>query len=155
MNVEMVTCVMIQNLVTNEVLIQNRTRKYPGYNFPGGRVERGESAYECAVREVMEETGLTVSDLKYCGVVHWANRDDDSRYICFMYRTSRFVGELVAKTDEGEQFWVGMDEFFNIPVEKFSSIYYALSPLFHGNGEYGEAFIKWGGGDSARELRYF
>lgn len=85
MNVEMVTCVMIQNTVTNEVLVQNRKRKYPGWSFPGGHVERGESFYDCAVREVKEETGLEVYNLKYCGVVHWVGRENDDRYLCFMY----------------------------------------------------------------------
>ena len=77
MNAEIVTCVMIQNPETNEVLVQNRKRKYPGWSFPGGHVECGENFYDCAVREVKEETGLDVFKLNYCGVVHWVNRDDD------------------------------------------------------------------------------
>ncbi|MDR2526097.1 MAG: NUDIX domain-containing protein [Oscillospiraceae bacterium] len=43
---------MIGNTRTSEVLVQNRTSKYPGWSFPGGHVERGENCYDCAVRKV-------------------------------------------------------------------------------------------------------
>ena len=122
MNAEMVTCVMIQNPETNEVLVQNRTQKYPGYSFPGGHVERGESIYDCAVREVKEETGLYVNNLKYCGIVHWVDRENDERYLCFMYKTTHFDGELITRTDEGEQFWLGIDELLATPKDKLSGL---------------------------------
>jgi 8-oxo-dGTP diphosphatase len=145
---------MIQNPETNDVLIQNRTQKYPGYSFPGGHVERGESIYDCAVREVKEETGLDIKNLKYCGVVHWVNRDNDERYLCFMYKTTQFAGDLITKTDEGEQFWLGMDELLTTPKEKFSSVHYALSPLFYEYGKYSEVLVPWSGDESTWELYY-
>jgi len=148
-NVEMVTCVMIKNPETNEILIQNRTQNYPGYSFPGGHVERGESIYDCAVREVKEETGLDAKNLKYCGVVHWVNGETDERYLCFMYKTEQFDGKLIAKTDEGEQFWLGINELLATPKEKFSSVHYALSPLFHEYGKYSEVLVSWNGDELA------
>ena len=154
MNAEMVTCVMIQNPETKEVLIQNRKQKYPGWSFPGGHVERGESIYDCAVREVKEETGLDVSGLKYCGVVHWVNRDNDERYLCFMYKTTDYSGKLVAENDEGEYFWLGIDELFAAPKENFSCEHYALSPLFHEYGRYSETFISYSDDESTQKLYY-
>ena len=154
MNAEMVTCVMIQSPETKEVLIQNRKQKYPGWCFPGGHVERGESIYDCAVREAKEETGLDVSGLKYCGVVHWVNRDNDERYLCFMYRTTEYRGKLVAENDEGEYFWLGIDELFAAPKENFSCEHYALSPLFHKYGRYSETFISYSDDESTQELYY-
>ena len=130
MNVELVTCVMIHREETNEVLVQNRIKKYPGWSFPGGHVEKGESLYNCAVREVKEETGLDVRNLNYCGAVHWINRESDERYLCFMYKTSDFSGVLLAKTDEGEQFWLDKDELLRAPKEKLSSEHYSLSQCF-------------------------
>jgi 8-oxo-dGTP diphosphatase len=154
MNVEMVTCVMIQNTETNEVLVQNRKKKSPGWSFPGGHVERGESFYDCAVREVKEETGLEARNLKYCGVVHWVNRDNDERYLCLMYKTTEFYGELVAETDESEQFWFDAHELLATPKEKLSSVHYAFSPLFHDYGRYSEVLILWSGDESTWEVLY-
>jgi len=154
MNVEMVTCVMIQNCETNEVLVQNRKRKYPGWSFPGGHVERSESIYDCAVREIKEETGLDVSNLQYCGVVHWVNRETDERYLCFMYKTTEFAGELIAEIDESEQFWLGINELLATPKEKLSSVHYAFSPLFHDYGKYSEVLILWSGEESTWKIFY-
>ena len=54
------------------VLVQDRTKPdWPGITFPGGHVERGESLTDSAVREVYEETGLTVSE----GEVFWLPLD--------------------------------------------------------------------------------
>ena len=154
MNVEMVTCVMIQNPETKEVLIQNRKRKYPGWSFPGGHVERGESVYDCAVREVKEEAGLDISNLKYCGIIHWINRENDERYCCFMYKTTDYTGNIITVNDEGEHFWLGTDELLSAPKENFSSEYYALSPLFHEYGKYSEVLILWSGDESTWEVHY-
>ena len=154
MNVELVTCVMILKKGTNEVLVQNRKKKYPGWSFPGGHVEQGESFYDCAVREVKEETGLDVKSLQYCGVVHWRDREDDRRYLCFMYKTDDYEGELLKETDEGEQFWLAVDELLKAPKEKLSSEHYSLSPLFHEYGKYSEVFIPWSGDESTWETYY-
>jgi len=152
MIVEMVTCVMIRNPETNEVLVQNRKRKYPGWSFPGGHIEKGESIYDCAVREVKEETGLDVHNLKYCGVVHWVNRETDERYTCYMYEAVEFDGTLITETDEGEQFWIGMNDLLATDKANYSSEHYCLSPLFHEYGKYSEVFILWSGDEKTWEV---
>jgi len=154
MNVEMATNIMIQNPDTKEAFIQNRKHKYLGWCFPSGHVECRESIYDCAVREVKEETGLDISDLKLCGVLHWVNRENDERYVCFMYKTTEYSGGLIADNDEGEYFWLGIDELLAAPKEKFSNEYYALSPLYHEYGRYSEAIISWSGDESTWEVVY-
>ena len=155
MDVELVTCIMIQNPDTKDVLIQNRKLKYPGWSFPGGHVEIGESIYDCAIREIKEETGLIAKNLIYCGVVHWVHRETDDRYICFMFKTTDYDGELLSETKEGSQFWLNIDELFTTPIDKFSSAkHYTFSLLFHETGKYNEVFVPWSGDESTWELYY-
>ena len=60
-SVEFVNMCMIQN--GDKVLVQDRVNPdWPGITFPGGHVERGESFVEAVIREVKEETGLTISN---------------------------------------------------------------------------------------------
>ena len=99
------------------VLIQERLGPtWPGIAFPGGHVEKGEAFTDAVVREVREETGLTVSDLQLCGIKNWL-RDDGTRYIVFLYKTDRFEGEL-ASSDEGEVRWVPLDELPNMKLSR-------------------------------------
>ena len=87
------------------VLVQNRLNPdWPGIVFPSGHVEAGESFYDAAVREVFEETGLTVSELQMCGIKDWF-RDDGTRYVVLLYKTDKFEGELTS-SDEGEVMWI-------------------------------------------------
>lgn len=148
MNIELVTCVMIHDTHKDQVLVQDRKKAYPGWGFPGGHLEKGESIVECAVREVREETGLSVDRLEQCGVVHWVNRETDDRYICFMFITRSFKGTLVEENDEGRYFWLEREVLFSTPQNKFSTVHYALSPLFHQPGRYSEAFIAWNEGET-------
>ena len=86
------------------VLVQNRIDpSWPGIAFPGGHVEIGESFVDAITREVLEETGLTVSNLTLCGIKNWAG-EDGTRYFVTCYKTSTFSGEIKS-SDEGEVFW--------------------------------------------------
>jgi len=90
------------------VLVQER-RKPPwsGVAFPGGHVEPGESFTESVIREVYEETGLTLLNPVLCGVKQFPV--DDARYVIFLYKANRYTGRL-RSSDEGEVFWVSRGE---------------------------------------------
>ena len=95
------------------VLVQNRLNPdWPGITFPGGHVDAGESFTDAAIREVFEETGLTISELEMCGIKDWF-RDDGTRYVVLLYKTNKFTGTLVS-SDEGEVFWVPLSDMPNM-----------------------------------------
>lgn len=87
------------------ILVQDRLDPdWPGLCFPGGHVEPGESFVESVIREVWEETGLTIENPKLCGTKQFQTRRGE-RYVVFFYRTDRFSGEL-RSSDEGKVFWI-------------------------------------------------
>ena len=94
------------------VLVQNRKDpNWPGIVFPGGHVEPGESFVDSVIREVREETGITVLNPSLCGVKHFWTREGE-RYIVFLFRANSFEGTLQS-SDEGEAMWIPRSELFN------------------------------------------
>ena len=93
------------------VLVQNKKgdRTWHGWNFPGGHVEQGEFVTPSVVREIREETGLTIENPKLCGIKEFRKEQDGKRFIVFLYVASRFSGEL-RSSDEGDVFWYPLSE---------------------------------------------
>ena len=93
------------------VLVQNKKgdRTWHGWNFPGGHVEQGEFVTPSVVREIREETGLTIENPKLCGIKEFHKEQDGKRFIVFLYVASRFSGEL-RSSDEGDVFWYPLSE---------------------------------------------
>jgi len=138
-NTEITNMVMIQDKVTGKVLVQDRVKSWKGLSFPGGHVENNESFVDSAIREVKEETGLDVSNLKNCGVIHWLNNKTFDRYIVFLFKTSDFSGDLIYECEEGKHFWITVDELINTPSENQTPKYL---PMFL-EEKYSEAFGSW------------
>lgn len=89
------------------VLVQDRTDPHwPGVTFPGGHIESGESFTASVIREVYEETGLTIENPRLCGVKEWEN-SDGSRYIVLLYKADRFSGK-VRSSPEGKVCWAAL-----------------------------------------------
>lgn len=88
----------------DELLLQNRVKTdWRGYAFPGGHVEPGESIVDSVVREMKEETGLTVRNLRLCGIKQFPI--DGGRYLVFLFKTGDFEGELTS-SEEGKVEWI-------------------------------------------------
>lgn len=126
---------MIRN--GEKVLVIDRQKKdWPGITFPGGHVEKAESFVEAVIREVREETGLTIEDPMLCGTKQFQT-ESDARYVVLFYKATRFSGTLKA-SDEGEVFWIDRKDLTNYPLsldmeamvqvmesEKLSEFYYS------------------------------
>ena len=90
----------------DRVLVQDRLDPaWPGAAFPGGHVETGESFTDAVIREVYEETGLTVLHPRLCGIKDWC--DGGRRYVVLLYSAERFSGTLRASR-EGAVSWVSL-----------------------------------------------
>ena len=100
-------CVIYQE---DKILVEEKIwNGEKGIVFPGGHVEEGESMLEAVVREMQEETGLTIEKPIPCGFKDWIN-EDGTRYLVVLYKTDQFHGELKSSA-EGRVFWVTRAEF--------------------------------------------
>ena len=91
------------------MLVQDRLNpEWPGVTFPGGHVEPGESFTKAVIREVWEETGLTIEKPQLCGLKQFWE-EDGTRYIVVLYKTNRFSGAL-RSSSEGKMFWIKRSE---------------------------------------------
>ena len=138
-NIELTNMCMIYDRVNNKVLVQERVRSWPGISFPGGHVRDEESIVESTIREVKEETGLTVSNLQLCGVIYWYNDETKDRYFVFNFKTDTYSGELIEETGEGKVFWV---DIASLPTLNLSRGLLERLPMFL-EDKYNEGFGTW------------
>ena len=93
-----------------KVLVQNRRDpNWGGLTFPGGHVEPGESLVDSVIREMREETGLTIRQPKLIGTKSWMQKDGIERYLVLLYVANEYEGELHS-SEEGDISWMTIDE---------------------------------------------
>lgn len=78
----------------------------------GGHFEEGESPEDCLLREVKEETGLTLISYKFRGIITFNCEDCPTEYMC-LYTGDKFRGTL-KECDEGKLEWVDKEEIQNL-----------------------------------------
>ncbi len=99
------------------------------WNGLGGKLDAGESPEDCVVRELREESGLTVLAPRLRGMLTFPAFKPGEDWLVFVYTADRFEGEL-GPCAEGDLEWV--------PDAKIASL-----PLWEGD----KIFLPWLDGD--------
>ena len=80
----------------------------------GGKFEPGESPEECVLREAQEETGLTLTDYRYRGLVTFVSDRWETEYM-HLFTATGFTGEM-KECDEGNLEWVPKSKVQELPI---------------------------------------
>lgn len=105
-NVELTVLCLVHN--GTQYLLQDRVKEdWSGFTLPGGHVEKGESIVDAVIREMKEETGLTILNPKLCGVKQFPI--ENGRYLVFLFCATEFEGEVVS-SEEGVIHWVNKEK---------------------------------------------
>lgn len=96
-------------LLRNKKEIDENKGKWIGV---GGKLEEGESPEECLLREVREETGLTLTKYHYRGLITFVSDEWGTEYM-HLFTATNFSGEL-KECNEGELRWIPKEEIMNL-----------------------------------------
>ena len=100
-------------------LMLHRTKKKNDLNQDkwigvGGKFEENETPEECLLREVREETGLTLTDFRLCSVITFLSDRWEGEYM-YLFHATGFTGAL-RECDEGELVWVDKETAAALPT---------------------------------------
>lgn len=121
----------------NRYLMLHRVKKAGDENRDkwigvGGHFEKGESPEDCLLREVREETGLTLTDYAFRGIITFVSDDHEAEYM-HLFTATGFAGELI-DCDEGALEWIDKDALYALPMWAGDRIFLRLiaspSPFF-------------------------
>lgn len=112
----------------------------------GGGFEDKESPEQANAREVLEETGLTLTECKYRGIVTFVSDKWETEYM-HIFTADGFTGDII-ECDEGELCWVDKKEIYSLPIWEGDKIFLRLiedpnQPFFSLRLEYhGEILVS-------------
>lgn len=90
----------------------------------GGKLEEGESPYDCITREVFEETSLTLESPEYRGLVTFVTEDGYTEHM-HLFTCEHFSGEI-GECAEGELEWVQKEKITSLPIWEGDKIFFEL-----------------------------
>lgn len=109
-------------------LMLHRTKKEHDINKDkwigvGGHLEGSESPDECLIREVKEETGLTLTSYQFRGLITFVS-DEETELMC-LYTADAYEGVLT-RCDEGELEWIDKSEVLRLPTWEGDAVFLKL-----------------------------
>lgn len=115
---KLATLCYVQDKLSNRTLMIYRNKKENDYhegkwNGLGGKFEPGESPEECAIREIKEESGLTVKSVKMKGFLTFPLFDGKDDWYVFLFTADDFEGDLI-ESPEGHLEWIPNENLFDI-----------------------------------------
>lgn len=90
----------------------------------GGKFEEGESPEDCLLREVKEETGLTLREYCLRGIITFVSNEWGTEYM-YLYTATKYEGTLI-ECDEGELVWVPKDKLSELTLWEGDRIFLRL-----------------------------
>lgn len=91
----------------------------------GGHFEQGESPEECLLREVKEETGLTLTSYRFRGIVTFTSDEYPTEYMC-LFTADGYEGTLKEECTEGDLLWVDKEEVQNLKLWEGDKVFLKL-----------------------------
>jgi 8-oxo-dGTP diphosphatase len=126
-----------------KVLLLRRTKE-PNLNLwvaPGGKIEANESPYQCAERELLEESGLKSSALYFRGMISLVFPDAKESSIQFIYLATEFTGNLRRDNSEGILKWHSLKSITSLPMPAEISSFF--SKIINTENEFYQAKITY------------
>ena len=116
----------------NKVLLGKRKNSHGegSWCFPGGNLEFGEELEECAVREVLEEAGIKIRDIRFGTFTNDIFEKEGKHYVTLFLISNYAYGELVVKEPEKCEGWDWF-EWKNLPQPLFLPIQNLLKQEFN------------------------
>ena len=90
----------------------------------GGHFEYGESPDECLLREVKEETGLTLTSYRARGIITFVYGQDVTEYM-HLYTADAYTGDML-DCDEGELVWIEKEKVYDLPIWEGDKVFFRL-----------------------------
>ncbi len=91
----------------------------------GGKFEENESPYDCALREIKEETGILPLNLKYRGVVTFISDKFGTEYM-HLFNAKGYIGDINQSCNEGCLEWIKKSDIVNLPIWEGDKIFLNL-----------------------------
>ena len=91
----------------------------------GGKFENGETAFQCALREIKEETGIIPLNLRYRGIVEFISDKYETENM-HLFTADGFEGEIKKECAEGELVWIKKEQINNLKIWEGDKIFFDL-----------------------------